>query len=117
MSNQGEGDAQFVTVSFIIDGKVEGTVQLDLVKAGGEKTAALLWKPSAGKHSVSVKAETLGSNPAASPLRQATVAAPVVQTADADLTIPIIAVIVVVAAALAGVGMFLRRRKRGPSRQ
>ena len=48
---------------------------------------------------------------------KATVAAPVVQTADADLTIPIIAVIVVVAAALAGVGMFLRRRKRGPSRQ
>lgn len=115
IANQGLGDARFVTVSFIIDGAVAGTVQLDVVKAGGNKTAAFLWKPAAGKHSVSVKAETQGANPAASPLRQETVAAPRSQGGGTELTMPIIAVIIIVAAAAGGAGLFLMRRKKGPA--
>ena len=113
--NQGEGDAQFVTVSFIVDGNVIGTVLLDLVKAGTNKSAAYLWKPTAGKHAVSVKAETQDSNPAASPLRQVTVAEPKSQPGSTDLTMPIIAVVIVVAAAAGGAGLLLNRRKKGPA--
>ena len=114
VSNSGEGDARSVTVSFIIDGSVAGTVQLDLVAAGTNETAAFSWKPSAGAHAVSVKAETTGANPAASPLKQVSVAKPQSGPAGPDLTVPIIAVVVVVAV-VAGLGLFLMRRKKGPA--
>jgi subtilase family serine protease len=117
VSNQGEGDAQFVTVSFIIDGKVEWTVQIDQIKAGSEKTASFPWSPLAGKHGISVKAETLGANPAASPLRQETVAAPVSKIEGTDMTVPIIAGIAAVAAVAAVAGVLLMRRGKGPARE
>jgi len=112
VGNSGEGDARAVTVSFVIDGKVAGTVLLDEVKAGANRTAAFLWKPSAGKHGISVKAEASGANTAASPLKQFSVAEPKTTAGQADLTMPIVAVVIVIAVA-AGAGVFLLRRKKG----
>jgi len=117
VSNMGEGDARYVTVSFIIDGAVAGTVQLDLVAAGANQTASFAWTPSAGKHAVSVKAETTGATMAASPLKQVSVAEKTAGPAGTDMTVPIIAAVVVVAAVCSGLGLFLMRRKKGPSRQ
>lgn len=115
IANLGEGDARSVTVSFIVDGNAVGTVQLDLIKAGANQTAKYTWKATAGKHSVSAKAETQGADPAAGPSRQITVEGAKAPTGGADLTVPILAGVVVAAAAAGGAGLLLWRRKRGPA--
>jgi subtilase family serine protease len=106
VSNTGAGPAYAVNVSFIVDGAVAGTVQLDVLQPGANRTATLQWKAVSGSHGVSVKAEAAGANTAAGPLKQVSVA-----KADADkpspgMTAPLLG------AAAAGAGVFLLRRRK-----
>jgi subtilase family serine protease len=113
VQNDGEGDAYYVNVSFVIDGKVAGTVLLDRVAAGGSQTASFQWMAQSGAHTVAVTAQAQDSGPAASPLKSIEVASPAAPAESTDLTIPIVVAVVVVAAAAGAAGVLIMRRRKG----
>ncbi len=107
VSNTGAGAAYAVNVSFIVDGAVAGTVRMDVIQAGSNRTASLQWNPQAGRHGVSVKAEAAGANTAAGPLKQVAVAPAEKGGNSPGMTLPVLAV------ACAAVLLALRRKWKG----
>jgi subtilase family serine protease len=61
INNTGQADAMNVVVSFIIDGKLQGTaVSISVISKQSNRTAAWPWVPTAGKHTITVEVTAEG---------------------------------------------------------
>lgn len=118
VTNTGEVDAYNVRVWFIIDGVNVGNVTLDQVKMGANRTASYMWKPAAGAHTVSARAEGDDAPPASGPQRQVTVAdTPPAGggNGSAGMILPLAALVVSLCAAGAAAYVLVQRRRKTSS--
>lgn len=119
VANVGDGNAYSVKVTFTLDGVLAGNRTIDVIPPGTNRTAAFLWKPASGMHTVSARAEAEDSAPALGPQRQVTISRlPVAAKGGPDMTVVGLIIGAVAIAAAAGAAfVFMRRRKTAPAGQ
>jgi hypothetical protein len=116
VANVGEGDAFNLTVRFIMDGITVGNQTIDQVRAGTNRSAALLWISTPGNHTLQVRVEAEDISPVTGPQRQLSISQPpAAAKGGTDLMMVGVAIVIVMVAVAAVAGFLLFRRGKGPS--